>query len=208
MKRSFIRVPDFGGIDFEGLRLKIGADTYDFTRPQLSKAMEIVLDTIFGKYVDRENVKKKCYKSHEHSVMWEFKKHECYLAIYLQDATLSYTVRVNTVNSNPKETLRVVYFSYEHMAYYEDSLLTWLLRDFSRLIYEAVNLDFVFERGFDGLPRGTYRERSSGKVPFFYLHESILMTPIHYYDGVGYPHKGEECESCDFNEWFPHLSGE
>ena len=182
MKRSFIRVPDFGGIDFEGLRLKIGADTYDFTRPQLSKAMEIVLDTIFGKYVD--------------------------LAIYLQDATLSYTVRVNTVNSNPKETLRVVYFSYEHMAYYEDSLLTWLLRDFSRLIYEAVNLDFVFERGFDGLPRGTYRERSSGKVPFFYLHESILMTPIHYYDGVGYPHKGEECESCDFNEWFPHLSGE
>ena len=208
--RPCVVVPDFGGIDLGAIAQKLGLaeDNVDFSQLLLSKAMEIVLDAVFDKFVPNTMYRKRSYKSHRHSVKWELKKYECYLAVYLQDATLAYTVRVNTVNSDAKERLSVIYYSYEHMVCYPWSLLRWVLRDFSQLVHEAVGLEYTFESAGDGLPSGTYRERSGRKVPFFWLHEDVLMTPMHYYDGTGYPHHGGECKPCPFGDWFPDLGKE
>lgn len=201
-----VRVPEVASIDFYGLENVLGKKIFtgdEFDRGLFSKSIEIVLDAIMRKYGCESKFKKTQFKK-DGGVKWEFKSFPCFFAIYLQNASLSYVVRLNTVNSDRYETMRCLYFDYDHMACYPDSLLEWVLRDFSELVWEAVNLDYTFEGRGDSIPSGTYRTRigEENKVPFFYLHESILMTPRHYYDGTGYPHKDDgECRPCDFDGW-------
>lgn len=205
-----VKVPDYGEINFDALCQKVGltkkaGDCYNcenMSELQLSKSIEIVIDSIIKKFDKHSKFKKNVYKKDEHSIKWEFKKHECYLAIYLQSGKLTYTVRVNTINSDPNETLRIVYFTPKHMFYYVDSLLIWILRDFSKLIYEALNLGYSYEEAtIDPLPRGTFRAVFPCFIPFYFIHEKDLLTPMHYYDGyIGY--NGKENRLEIFEQYF------
>ena len=201
---EIIKVPDFDGrIDFEALDKLLGIDLSEITpdktqqRSNISKAIGYIIDQIFNQLHLGKKMKKKIYK--DGGTTWTFKKFECYLAIYLQNGSLSYTVRLNTLNCH--ETNSVLYFSYENMCFYNASLLYGILRDFTRLIGECANMEFAPEHYDDMLPRETHKNHS----PFYCVHENMVMHPMHYYDGyIDYEHDRKLILN-DFDSWLDKL---
>lgn len=171
-KTNGITIPNMGGIDFGKF-----TDFYDLDlnlEEDTARAVKIILENIFAKTFTK---KFKTQKYKDGGVKYEFDTYHCYLAIYLKDLTLSYTVRTKTMNYS-KDITRSAYFNPEYMAYSPNSLLVNILRDFSKLTHYCSNLAPAPEWTDDCIPRGT--ETVDG-VPFYGVHENIILKPMQYY---------------------------
>ena len=176
MKKIFT-IPTYGSIDFDLLSKKLKLSEYnDWSDAlKLHTALRLILDSVFSYY--GENVKFTERKK-DNCCIWQMKRYECFLVVYLKDASISYTVRLNTLNSNKQ--ISCLYFSSKHMEYIPESLCLRTMRDFSRLVYECKILNYAFEHNGDAVPRQTYL---SSKSWFCSEHEDIILSPLHYYEG-------------------------
>ena len=194
---SFIKLPTYGFIDMDKLAAKCGSSSPDnLSVEELHKAMTIVMDTVFNTY--GASYKKKAYADGA-EVVYEMKRYECYLAVYIQHANVTYTVRTNTINYCYETNC--CYFAVNHMYYYDDSLLYRMMIDFSQLIYECANLPYAFEHGRFNIPRRCFFDNGS---PFYGEKEEIILTPKHYYAGE-IDYENDRNVEYPFDEWLDEI---
>ena len=171
-----ITLPTFGAIDIISLGTACGLselEACDYFPPDaLHHAIELVLDSIFKTYLKRYR-KTRVGKS---KVKYEFKKFEVYLAVYLENGTVSYTIRLNTINN--RETLSCDYFD-SGGGVFAQELLPRLMADFSRLAYECARLPYAWEwtEPSSLYPVGLRDEK--GGIPWGYG-EALLTKPMRY----------------------------
>lgn len=200
--RSFdgspVKVPTPPEVDFMKIAEAVGKeDVYEDWDPvTLFRAEKIIMDAIFNAYT-RGKYKVKDYPQKNVKV-YEFKKFECYLAVYLQEGNVSYTIRLNTLNSMGQDNqASVLYFSVDHMDYYVHSLLYRMLNDFSRILSRCVELKYTPEGNYkDTVPRGCCIDQNT---PFCSEREKELLFPCHYYSG--YMDENKKYVELPFDEW-------
>lgn len=196
---SAISTPSYPDIDFIKIAEAVGKeDIYDDWDPvTLHRAEKLVLDSVFEAFAPRKySVKDYPQKN---TKVYEFKKFECYLAVYLQGGNITYTIRLNTLNSS--ERVSVVYFSVDHMAYYIHSLLFRTLRDFSNILHMCAELCYTPEGHYkDSVPRGFCIDKEHY---FANEREKELIRPCHYYSGF-MSESGEYIE-LPFDEWLEEI---
>lgn len=111
-------------------------------------------------------------------VKWEIKSYECYLAIYVRDRRVTYTVRVNT--GNFQRTRRYVWFDPDQMAWFADSLAIRCIVDIHELAWICANMNYAPEYNFDMLPRQSYGQ---GGYTFYGEKEALVLSPRSYMAG-------------------------
>lgn len=199
---NLIQIPEYiGHINIDGLLSNIGftLKSYDIDSLSdtemsdcISKSIEYIIDEIISQLKIKSKVKKKVYKN---GIKWELKRYECYLAVYLKNGSLSYIVRLNTINCEASNS--VMYFSYGNMNFYFNTLLYKVLQDFTLLLSECANVAYAFEGHYvDTPPRGTHRDGSW----FCSIHEDRIMKPMHYYDGY-IDYENMSMTHFDFDTW-------
>ena len=194
-----VHVPTYASIDTSALYSAIGFtdDINNMPNEKLFAAQEIVLDTIFETLA--KNRYKKTAFPDKHAATYVFKKYECYLAVYLREGNVTYTVRLNTLNS--QERAIICYYAAEHMPRYDKSLLVKMLQDFSDLVSDCVRLSFAYEGAYtDTIPRGLVNTDSS---LFYNAVETRILKPKHYYRG--YIDKEGKKEDLPFDEWLEEI---
>lgn len=196
---STVKVPSFPDIDFVKIAEAVGKeDIYDDWDPvTLFNAQKIVMDAIFNTYAPRRF--KETEYTQKNVKVYEFKKFECYLAVYLQEGNVSYTIRLNTLNSQDRES--VLYFSVDHMAFYNHSLLFRILNDFSNILYRCVELKYTPEGNYkDTIPRGYCLNKEAS---FCNERERELVNPCHYYSG--FMDENKEYVELPFDKWMEEI---
>ena len=111
-------------------------------------------------------------------VKWEIKSYECYLAVYVRDGRVTYTVRVNTVNY--QDTRRYVWFDPDQMSWFADSLAIRCIGDLHELAWLCANMSYAPEYNFDMLPRQSYGQ---GGYTFYGEKEALVLSPRSYMAG-------------------------
>lgn len=196
---SFFTFPCFGNINFDKLeseiRKRINNDETDSVG-FIHEGLFILMTSMFNKLGDNVRYNKR----DDGCSIWEMKTPECFLAVFLREGCLSYSVRINTLNFQNQMTS--CYFSALHMKADFKSLLTRTMKDFTRLIYECRELTYMFDVRDDVIPRGMYHTNGTW---FCSEHEEKILTPMHYYEGqIVFPiDHSEEPNEYDFipNDW-------
>jgi hypothetical protein len=211
-KKTSIRIPQDYDVNFEAFVKDIGYtmnDLYHIGKMDdnacmlmTHKSIEYTIDSIIEQLKCKSKFKRKSGKNKNKIgyTKWEYKSYECYLAIYLNDASLSYTIRCNTTNSS-NEIMRNVYFYYGKMTFSVEELVIGIIKDFTGLIREAHSLLYAFEYyGEDNIPRRTHKDGSA----FCSRREDYLYKPKHFYDGyIDYDHR--DYVMFPWEEWAEEL---
>lgn len=169
-------LPSFGEIDIEEIGKRIGLkgdELYNsYSRESLQKAFELVMGAVFDGYL-KEHRKTKPAKG---KIKYEFKKFEVYLAVYLENGNVSYTIRLNTINNH--ETLTCTYFDDSRDLYLEE-LLPRLLADFAWIAHECARLPYTWEGSYPATlyPLGLRDKNKS--IPWGYG-ERLLTRPMRF----------------------------
>lgn len=204
-----IKIPQKFDVNFEEFAKAIGYTLSDFDKVNddcyklmTHKSIEYTIDSIIEQLKCESEFKKKSGKGNREIgyVKWEYETYECYLAIYLTDASLTYTIRCNTTNSDG-ESRKNVYFYFDKMTFCIERLVIEMIKDFTELIREARDLEYAFENyGYDNIPRGTHKNGSL----FCCRREDMLLKPKHFYDGR-FDYDDKEFKMYPWDEWVDEL---
>ena len=199
LSNEMIQPTVFPDIDLDAIAEAVGKeDVWEkWDVPSLFKAQSMVMDAVFDAFTNGK-YKATNYKKTERAYV--FKRFECYLAVYLQNGNVTYTVRLNTLNCQDSAT--VCYFSIEHMEYYIGSLLMRMLADFSELVHDCATINFTFEGHYkDTVPHGSCYAKDGGR--FFNERETRILAGKHYYSG--YVGKYNEFVPLPFDDWINEI---
>lgn len=152
----------------------------------LQKCFEYLFDELFDVY-KRTAKDKKEKRFNGDFITYTFDSYECFLRIYLHKGSVSYSVRLNTLNSNSR--LDCCWY-FNELPFHETGIFVSALNDFSELMNLCQNVKYAFEHNdesvFGFIPRGTYK--SNGSL-FCSLVEDKILTERHYYQGyIDYDH--------------------
>lgn len=152
----------------------------------LQKCFECLFDELFDVY-KRTTKDKKATRFNGDFITYTFDHYECFLRIYLHKGSVSYSVRVNTINANSR--LDCCWY-FNELPFHETGIFVSALNDFSELMNLCQSLSYAFEYNdvavFEFIPRGTYKSNGSW---FCSLAEDKILTERHYYQGyIDYDH--------------------